>query len=411
MRVVLCIFLLFLPTLSFAEEISLVDFLKIVWENGPVRHGEALQDSASEDLVRSAKGKYLPHVSLDAIDTTGFPASNSELQVDGLMGSPFRSGLAGGVVVEQTLYDFGRIQSAVARARVDKSTRRAQLAADKFQFLTSVGQIYLACAQVRSMRHNDEDLMRWAQINLKETARFTKTGQRSIVDNALVQTEVNTLNLELDQLQKYEQSLNAQMQIYGVKADCRRLSGSLQTQVPSELKVQEPSVLVAEAEIEVAQASYEAARSAQLPKLNAMGSFGDMDRARLVDKQNYAAGVGLEFPIWNGGEDAKREHAYKTQADYQRENLKAAQLEYSKQIKNLQDGFDRNQEALGVIDKNREQVEKTLRLATKRYQTLQGPLIDFREAFKQLREVNYQRIRTMQTLAAASLQLSLLNSK
>jgi outer membrane protein len=402
--------LILMPAAS-AQEISFVNFLQTAWEKSPVIKGEVLQNAASNEFISSVRGKYLPHLSLDAIDSTGFPASNSALQVGGLMGSPFRSGLAGGVVLQQTLYDFGRIQSLLEHAKAERSLARARLADDKFRFLSTIGQLYLTCARTRSLQREDVDLMSWAQINLKETARFTKTGQRSIVDNSLVQTEVNSLQLELDQLHKFEQSLNEQMKLYGSNGDCKSLSESWEVKIPDALQVEEPSLLLAKAQIELAQSSYQEAKASQLPTVNVMGSAGGMEKTRLVDGQDYSAGIGLTFPIWNGGEDARREEAYKTQADYQSENLKAAQLEYSTRLKNLQDELKRDREALKVIDEDLEQVQKTIKLASKRYHNLEGPLIDVREAFKQLRELGLQRLQVMSTLGNVSLQVGMLRTQ
>jgi outer membrane protein TolC len=394
-----------------AAEISIGEFLRTAWEKGPLVRGEALQNEASNQFVSAARGKWLPHVSLDAVDSTGFAAANSGLQVEGLMGSPFRSGLAGGVVVEQTIYDFGRIQSAIAGSKADMSLRRSRLAENKYHFLTSVGQIYLACSRARLLQETAGELMSWAEINLKETAKFTRTGQRSIVDNSLVQAEVNALKLELDQLDRYQTSLTEQMALYGASAGCKDLAQAWQLQVGNELKVEEPSLLLAQAELEMSKASLESSKAAQLPTLKVMGSLGSMEQSRVVQVQDYSAGVGLVFPIWNGGEDARKEQAWKSQAEYQKENLQAAQLEFSAHMKNLSDEFAREQSALKVEESDLAQVRKTMRIASQRYHNLEGPLIDVREAFKQLRQMEVERIQTLYRLGSVQLTLALLLKK
>lgn len=403
--------ILLIPMTSSAQEISLVDFLRQAWEKGPVSQAEGLQNSASDEFVHSVQGKYLPHVALDAIDSTGFPASNSALQVGGLMGSPFRSGAAGGVVVTQTVYDFGRIESALKEVKAERSLVQARLAEDKMRYLESAAQVYLACARARSLQENDEELMKWAKINLKETARFTRTGQRSVIDNSLVQTEVNELRLELDDLGKFQQSLTEQMKLYGANSGCKTLSDSWDSQVPEALRVDDPRLLLAKAQMETAHAGFEDAKSRQLPTINVMGSAGGMEKSRLVPEQDYAAGVGIVFPVWNGGEDYRREKAFKTQSDYQDQHLKAAELEFNVQIKNLQDELSRDRDALKVVGKNLEQVEKTIKLASTRYQRLEGPLIDVREALKQLRQLGLERVEMMNSLGAVSVQLSIWRNK
>ncbi len=402
--------LILLPVVASAKEMPLIDFLNTAWSRGPVQKGEILQNQASDEFVSAVRGKYLPQLSLDAIDSTGFPASNSGLNVGGMMASPFRSGPAGGIVVEQMIYDFGRIQSLLRQSKADKSVNLARLAAEKFRFLLVAGQTYLECARARSLQTRDGQLMHWAQINLRETMRFMKTGQRSIIDSSLVKTEVDNLKLELDQLSRYEQSLIEQMKLFGADGGCKNLSETWQTKIPASLQVEAPSILLAKAQIELAEAGYESARASQLPSIKAMGSAGGMQDVRLVDRDNYAAGIGVTFPIWNGGEDARREQAYKYQTDYQKENLKTAQLEYSAQIKNLTDEFARYRDALAVLDVDLEQVRKSMKLATQRYRLMEGPLIDVREAFHQLRTMELERINVMRSLGATSLQLGMLRA-
>ena len=401
----------FWPVAAEASEVTLIDFLNAAWANSPLAKGESLQDRASNELIEASRAKYLPRLSIEAIDSTGFPGSSSDLRVSGPMGSPFRVGAAAGVVVEQTIYDFGRIESAMAHAKAHKSLSQARLAEEKFRFLLSVGQTYLECARAKSLQQTDEELMGWAKVNLRETARFTQTGQRSVIDNSLVQTEVNALALELGQLRKLEQSTEAQMRLYGVAAGCKGLGDSLKFEVSTSLQIEDPGTLLAKARIEAAQASAQQAKAAQLPTIDAMGAIGAMEDARLVDRQNFSAGVRLAFPVWNGGEDAKREQAFKSLADFQAENLKAAQLEYAARLRALKDALDRDREALSVIEKNVEQVEKTIRLASKRYERLEGQLIDVREALKQLRQIGMDRLRAMQSVASVSLQLGILRSR
>jgi outer membrane protein TolC len=260
---------------------------------------------------------------------------------------------------------------------------------------------------VKSWQSHDRDLLSWAEINFKETARFTKTGQRSIIDNALAKTEVENLKLELTTLAKWEESLRAQMKLFGVEADCKHLSASWQVGVPENLRVHDPAMLMAKGLGGVAEAAVREARAAQLPLLKAMGSVGAMERTRLVSEQNYSAGVGLVLPIWNGGEDAKREEGYKSEAEFEVQQLKAAEQEFQVKLKSLHDEFDRSRAAFTMLENNLKDVRSTMKLASARYRRLEGPLIDVREAFKQLRAMELERLQMMQNLGLTALQTGL----
>lgn len=216
------VFLWFTFAVAHAQDLSLTEFLTSAWEKSPTFKGEEYKEEESRQLVSSARGKYFPHVSLDAISTTGFPASNSDLHVGGVMGSPFRQGNAAGIVADEIVYDFGRIQSAMGQAKAQRSLNEAKLAQEKLTFLGSLGGIYLTCARVRSLQSLNEQLINWARLILKETSRFEKTGQRSIVDSSLVKSEVMELELQSEELKKLEVTLIEQMRVYarGRDAGC-----------------------------------------------------------------------------------------------------------------------------------------------------------------------------------------------
>lgn len=403
--------LLLLCSMSARAESSLADFLQNAWRRSPIATSEQKKGEESEQLVKSSRAKYFPHLSLAAIDSTGFPSSSSLLHVGGLMGSAFRAGPAGGVIVQQTVYDFGRISSLLESAKAEKSLNEAKLAEEKWRYLSSVGELYLNCARARSLLEQNDRMMFWAKLILKESTRFTKTGQRSVIDNSLVVSKVNDLSLQQDELKKLQSSMIEQMKLYGEISGCTPLAKATSARVADDLTVEEPSVLLAKAQIELSQANLNNAKASQLPTLDVMGSAGYMDHARLVDRQDYSASVGLIFPIWNGGEDAHREQAFKSQVDYQSDILKATQVDFKTKLKNLVDERKRTRETLTSLEQNLDHVRATMKLAARRYQRLEGPLIDVRDAYAELQTIEYQRIRLLYSLATSNLQLSLLKTR
>lgn len=405
------LFLALLVGFQAKAETKLSDYLTRAWGQSPVLTGDASKLNESEEFVSSARGKYFPHVSLAGIDTTGFPASTGMLGVGGLMGSPFRSGMAGGVIVQQTVYDFGRISSALESAKAGKSYNEAKLAEEKLRYLTSLGELYLGCARARSLLDKTERMMGWANLILKETLRFTKTGQRSIIDNALVKSKMNDLVLQQKEYRKVEASYTEQMKHFAHIDRCDRLSQTLSTSMPGELMVEEPTILLAKAQVEVSEAGRKGAEADQLPTLDVMGSAGYMNEARLVEKKDYSAGVGLIVPIWNGGEDLHRARAYKAQSEYQRDILKNTEIEFRAKLQKLLDQRKIAQETLVDLETNLDQVRDTMKIASKRYQRLEGPLIDVRDAYSELLQMEIQRVNLLYSLASTSFQLNLLKTR
>lgn len=384
------------------------EFLSAAWEKGPGVQAENFKKEESEEFIDSARGGYFPHLTLEALDTTGFPASNSDLHIGGVMGSPFRKGRAAGAVLDQTVYDFGRVASVLEKAKAERGVDEARMAQEKLRFLSTVAELYLGCAQARSLIQRNETLISLAQMILRETARFTKTGQRSIVDHALAQTELDELDLQQKELHSLESSLVEQMKVWAPVSGCESLTETWHQTPPSALMVEEPSLLLAKSQVDVAQAGMDYAWASQLPMINVTGSIGAMDQARLVPEQNYAAGIGITIPVWNGGEDWHKERAYKSQVRFENEMLKSAQLEFSAKMTNLKDAYQRDKQSLSEIEKNLGHVRETMKLASTRYRNLEGPLIDVREAFKQLSSIEQQRVQLLYSLAGTSFRLGIL---
>ena len=402
-------FILCLSTTALAGEISLNDFLQKAWDQSALAQGEKFKNEEGDELERSAKGKYLPHLSLQAIDTKGFAASSSSLHVGGIMGSPYRSGWAAGVVAEQTVYDFGRISAVLDKVKAENALHEARLANDKVKFLNHLGRIYLSCAKARTLQNQNTRLMNWLEMILKESAQFTKTGQRSVIDNALVKMEMNELIIEQNELKKFQTSLTEEMKLYLSSAgDCQTLSTLWKTPLPVELTVEAPPLLLAKAEKKSAESLLESAKANQLPTLSLVGSLGEMEDVRLVKKEDYSVGVALIFPFWNGGEDLHREKAYRSQLDYNEQLLKQAELEFSNELKGRKDEFDRDQDTLTAIEKDLELGRQTMQLASKRYRQMQGPLVDVRDAFKTLKTIEEKRSKILDFLAFNSLELGML---
>src|SRR5262249_2454644 len=160
-------------------------------------------------------------------------------------------GWAYGAVLDQILYDFGRISSKLEQAKAERSLGEARLAQEKLRFLTTMGGLYLGCAKVRSLTRLNEDLMVWAKILLTETSRFARPGQRSIGDRSLVESEISDLDVQREELRKFEATLIGQMKTYAPISSCQRLRQAWDISVADGLRVEDPTMLAAKAQLEL----------------------------------------------------------------------------------------------------------------------------------------------------------------
>src|ERR1700730_17624545 len=124
MKIYLSFICLFgVSALANVNEISLDEVLVQVDAKDPSITAARFREKASIENVGVAKSSYLPEVSLEAIDSTGFPGSSGLTGVGGLMGSPYRSGVAAGLVAKEVLWDFGQISNRVGVAEEEASSK------------------------------------------------------------------------------------------------------------------------------------------------------------------------------------------------------------------------------------------------------------------------------------------------
>ena len=68
------------------------------------------------------------------------------------MGSPFRHGAAGGVVAEQTIWDFGRTSSQVKKARYEVEYNKEDTQVTVYQVKRLSLETFYECSKFKSLR-------------------------------------------------------------------------------------------------------------------------------------------------------------------------------------------------------------------------------------------------------------------
>ena len=392
------------------KELNFTEYLNIAWQNHPLFKIEKLQEEQNEELTDSAKARYMPHLSLEAVDTKGFPGSTSTLHLGGLVGSAYRKGMAGGIVWDQLIYDFGRTSALLKKYKASNQLEEATLARDKYLFIIKMASLFLNCAKSEALQQSHQRLLRLVQLIYNETTKMTHTGQKSIVDQSLTQNDLDELKREIEDQKLEKQQILDEMFIYAQTENfqCTRLNSYASFGSLKQFQVQSPQVLLAKAQADIFQAQAQEYKSNQRPTINAVGSYGAMEDSRVVPKENYSAGIGIVFPFFNGGEDAHKAKLYKLKAEAQIEELKIAKLEFQIHEKSLTQKIYQLKRDLQGIEIEYNNVNRTTDLALKRYLRLQGTLIDVRESFKRLKALEIEKLKKDFELASYVLDKELL---
>lgn len=392
--------------LARSEEYTLNEVLNLTRAHSPdVAVAKAQRDVAS-DQVGISKAQYLPKVNLEAIESSGFPGSSGRTGVGGIMGSPYRSGFGIGLTLEQTLWDFGRTQSAVAADEVRVEIASVGIDLSFFRNESAAIRAFYECSLFRSQADGWEYIRKESEIIANEVGRFVKTGQKSIVEKYLVDAQTEeALTNESSYNERYmvSRKLIALMTGQEVNKMCPLLTLRETKEIVLNLEAHTKNSMVrfAEEEVILAKLGVDRAKSQYLPRLVGTGSFGELEKTRLVANKDYAISVGLVFPLFDG---------FKTH--YEVLSAKAAQVEkeravdlskenYQKLILRLDDSINASKIRYLHLQKELELAEKGFKIAKQRYFSFKGSLIDIREALR-----NVARTRTQLNEAASEYAVS-----
>lgn len=370
---------------------------------------------SSEKLVELrkvlAETADLPSVAAEAIDSTGFGGSTGLLGVGGIMGSPYRSGYGYGLVATQTIFDFGQTSHAKDAAEAEIETSKADVQVVRDDVLRGAVDAYVQCALAESEREN------WASINqetatlAREISKFVRTGQKSIVEDALArgqQDEASRTEATFDKRIVFLKQRLAVITGWAAdKIECGAIEGAV---VPSVSTAAKAAIVArAEASLHAANEELRSARSGYLPKLVGLASVGDVEDTRVVQKTDYALGVGLTIPLFDSGRTNVEVDRAKANIEKSTHDLKAAQQALDESNARYDEAIQAAQTELDLLKQDLGDAEKAFSQAKKRYQAMSGSLVDLRESVRNLSRVRAELSENRAQLVRTSWQKAILN--
>lgn len=411
------LFLILFSSQAIAEKkiLSVDEVMQLTEINSPQISADKFRELVAQKSVDVAKANYYPTLSFEAIDSTGFPGSSAATGITGLMDSPFRSGLAAGLVAKQIVYDFGRTYYDVQATKHETEYAKQNTRVSLYQIKQLALVTYYDCTFFHTEQDTWKTLESESSVITKEAQHFVNTGQRSIVDRYLSQAETEEAQTAqafyAERLKKSVERLATIMNMgvdhFGCPVLPNQLTASLN---PNTGYDSSPFLTRAIVGAKIADARLKQEKSKFLPQIIAVASVGDMANARLVSKQDYAAGIGIEWPIVDfrsTGEIQKaKEAVYASQQEVeaQKQFLSEENAKYDEIIRS-------SQVRLQHLAYEYDLAITAFKEAKKRYFSLEGTLIDLREAWRNLARVETQIDETRTQLLQASGSKALLNGE
>ena len=377
------------------QEMDLALAIRTAELNSPQLKSELAQLHAGEEKMRVEKANYLPSIDAAAIAANGSPGAFGLLGIDNNISSADRIGAGVGVVIKQIISDFGRTKASVDIAK-DEVKLQENL---KLLVASDIGikilQTYLECATLKSQIEDAAFTRDQAKVIASETNKFVKSGQRSIVERYLVDSqamEAETLGAELtERVDLFERRLavqTGQKQIEKVGClDLRTPSNEFSiAKIESQVRT---SVLfdVNAIRLNIAKLHLLRSEADSRPTFFALANAGYFDRRLDSGLWNYSAGLAISIPIFDGYRvDAESQrNRYEVEAVQRRtEAIEEMIRDYNLKLESaisssrIRYEFLKREIALG---------QKAFDLAKNRYFAFKGSMVDLRDALKNINRI------------------------
>lgn len=401
------------------RELSLKEAIQLAVEHHPRTRADRLATLAQEKEIGIARSRYLPNLSAMALVTNGFPGSAGASGITGLMVSPFHKGPTAGLFLEQNIYDFGRTALNIEIAERSSTLSEAQYQISSLGIALSLVRTYYHCVEDKILMR-DYALLEAETRNIeKEVVQFVNKGQRSIIDKYLSKSQTEaTITLKENYEKRYELDQKELALITGISrlnpVDCGMLSDELFQEMTLTFShpEQNPYFLRAKNFNSLAKSELERAKKDYLPFLIGIGSLGMMSSTDLgIPKQNYSLALGLTWPLFQGFATKRTVERNKIRLD--QAEAEQAGVEQDLEQENIR--FDREIASaklrMNDITIENDLAKKAVTLAKKRYQSLQGDLVDLREAIRNLARTSTELRNAQVQFLSQSAQKALFNNQ
>jgi outer membrane protein TolC len=388
--------------------------MKSAAEVSPHVQAARLRSVAAQHRIGVAQSGFLPDVSITAADTTGFPGSTGTLGTSGLVASPFRSGAAAGIVANVPIWDFGRTSNAVDAAKHSARSEEASADYSRYQVYETAVHLYYRCSLYRTLRDVWRDLATSARLVRDEVSRFVRTGQRSIVERYLAESQAEDATTQFSVTgRQYEELIKELALLTGMPAADLACPPLPSEEDAAKMFHGEPTgnpvIAQATEALAAAKARVSEARADFLPKLVGVADAGVMQNVRFVQREYYALGVAIILPVFQGFKTSSEVDEAAAVASSKEKELEARKLE----IADLNAEYDRTilSARVGLTHMREEMTlaEKGFQTAKTRYLSLQGSVVDVREALRNLARVQVELSQTLASYLEASGGKAVLN--
>lgn len=282
-----------------SEMLDLVEAIAIAVRRAPAVNATLAQQRAAAAQRTSATLGYAPDVIVGGAYTDGFPGSGSNLQLRGMLSSPFFRHYAAGVDASWNLVDLLRAPHAVKAADSRQAIADAQRAAaqrDVALMVVAFFERVLIAQGARALLVAEVDARR-GQVS----ALRSRVEAGAVAGEQLLQAEAGLLDVEADLAGAGVDERSARSALRVLLGDARALTMELEMTVSPAVSPHDvapfPETRAAQAWRQNAEHVKALADLDWLPRVVVGASAGYANPPPGVDPGYYALGLGISLPL------------------------------------------------------------------------------------------------------------------
>jgi len=316
------------------------------------------------------------------------------------------------LVASTTLWDFGRTLNSVRTASHLSDAQKAETELTQNNADIQAARLYFECARYQSQFEAWSFVVSQAQLVSKEVERFVRTGQRSVVERYLSRSQ-----LEEAQTAQTDSRENIRLSRQRLQILTRMPLDELRCPTLHEIPIAPPTppvgtnplVLRASENALAAKSQVDRARDDFFPQVKAFAGVGALENTRVVPKEDYAVGVGLQIPLFDGFETLNSVESAESNEQAKQDLVAAAHDEIELTNARYAQLIDSDQVRLVNLNSELKLADQAFNVAKDRYFSLQGTLVDLREALRNLMRTRTARIDTEEEYMLAITEQKIFN--
>lgn len=375
--------------------------------------------SISQSRTQLAEAGNKPTVSGDASYTYIWPLQKVAFDIPGFGSNAIqfapRNNYNVGVSVSQTVYDWGKTNAAIEKARIESILSEQNVEQATHQLAYQVAQIYFSIVYLQkaiTVQQAQESLV-------GETAKVIENRIKSgdEIDYNLVATNVRYKNVRtriVDLRNQLDRQFILLSSLVGkdVHPDFNTTGSfeltSLMPQDSSSL-TNNWDIRVSKTKEMVAEKDIQAAKAAKLPSLSFVGNTGFKNGFQPeIDEFRFNGGVGfrLSAPIYSGKRHIIQEDIARKNLQMSQYGTEAASVAVQSQLDQAQSELRSTSEKLKLSETQLEEAKYGLKLADVRFQNGVITQLEIQSAQTALEEAEFQRIQYQYQQALARLEVN-----